>query len=76
MAAKFTPEAEGLAGEGWNIKPDVLIDCDGHIEKEALVDWKRIHVHVKEEEWEVVHRMMDKRRRSFSADIPWRSKFT
>ena len=24
MAAKHTPEGEGLAGEGWNIKPDVI----------------------------------------------------
>ena len=24
MAAKYTPEGEGLAGEGWNIKPDVI----------------------------------------------------
>ena len=24
MAAKYTPEGEGLAGEGWNIKPDVV----------------------------------------------------
>ena len=24
MAAKFTPEGEGLAGEGWNIKPEVV----------------------------------------------------
>ena len=24
MAAKFTPEGEGLAGEGWNIKPVVI----------------------------------------------------
>ena len=23
MATKFTPEGEGLAGEGWNIKPEV-----------------------------------------------------
>ena len=25
MAAKYTPEGEGLAGEGWNFKPDVTI---------------------------------------------------
>ena len=24
MAAKYTPEGERLAGEGWNIKPDVF----------------------------------------------------
>ena len=24
MAAKYTPEGEGLAGEGWTIKPEVL----------------------------------------------------
>ena len=24
MAAKFTPEGEGLAGEGWTIKLDVI----------------------------------------------------
>ena len=24
MAAKYTPEGEGLAGEGWAIKPDVI----------------------------------------------------
>ena len=24
MAVKLTPEEEGLAGEGWNIKPDVI----------------------------------------------------
>ena len=24
MAAKHTPEGEGLAGEGWTIKPDVI----------------------------------------------------
>ena len=24
MAAKFTPEGEGLAGEGWIFKPDVI----------------------------------------------------
>ena len=24
MAAKCIPEGEGLAGEGWNIKPDVI----------------------------------------------------
>ena len=24
MAAKYIPEGEGLAGEGWNIKPEVI----------------------------------------------------
>ena len=24
MVAKYTPEGEGLAGEGWNIKPEVI----------------------------------------------------
>ena len=24
MATKYTPEGEGLAGEGWDIKPDVI----------------------------------------------------
>ena len=24
MAAKYTPEGNGLAGEGWNITPDVI----------------------------------------------------
>ena len=24
MAAKYIPEVEGLAGEGWSIKPDVI----------------------------------------------------
>ena len=24
MAAKFTPEGDGLAGGGWNIEPDVI----------------------------------------------------
>ena len=24
IAAKYTPEGEGLAGEGWNIKPAVI----------------------------------------------------
>ena len=24
IAAQFTPEGEGLAGEGWNLKPDVI----------------------------------------------------
>ena len=24
MAANFTPKGEGFAGEGWNIKPEVM----------------------------------------------------
>ena len=29
MAAKYAPEGEGLAGEGWNIRPEVITTLVG-----------------------------------------------